>query len=372
MDSATRGTLRGHRLLGGLFAILLFAGAANGLLHLWWIGERLGAFEVLDWATGRATAAIDEEFARSFLPENDSLQLADSAWQYRFLGTLGRQVREGCPGWLFYEEALSDQPGGQAAFAARLEILHRLEREVARRGLRLLVVTVPDKARVVPQQTCGIGFAPHARARYDLWQQALTAEGVDHLDLLPVLRSGADPFYRTDVHWTAGGAEAAAAAVAGRVEQALGGQGPARYEVTGSEREEERIGDLIHLAGLEGAAPGWRPAGDLMRPRSVTLKSGGLLDPVAPPEILLAGSSFSRRSEFAGRLGLHSGRAVWNASLDGGRFIGAFADLLRADTPWPDSLRLVVWELSEYSLLLPLDDQERDLLAWLRSKDGEA
>jgi alginate O-acetyltransferase complex protein AlgJ len=78
-----------------------------------------------------------------------------------------------------------------------------------------------------------------------------------------------------------------------------------------------------------------------------------LLDDTAPAQVLLAGSSFSRRSGFADRLGRALGREVWNVSIDDGRFDRAFAAIWAKRATWPRSLRVVVWEMSEDALTEP-------------------
>ena len=71
--------------------------------------------------------------------------------------------------------------------------------------------------------------------------------------------------------------------------------------------------------------------------------------------MLLAGSSFSRRSAFAERLGEQLGREVWNVSLDDGQFDRALQAIWRERANWPKSVRVVVWEMSEDALSMPLE-----------------
>ena len=111
---------------------------------------------------------------------------------------------------------------------------------------------------------------------------------------------------------------------------------------------------MLKLAGLDGVPDGWRPAPDADMPESIRAQtSGGLLDDTPPAQVLLAGSSFSRRSGFADRLGRALGREVWNVSVDDGRFDRALAAVWRTRATWPASLRVVVWEMSEDALSGP-------------------
>ena len=221
-------------------------------------------------------------------------------------------------------------------------------------GIALLVVTVPDKSRVERDALCGLVRAPGHDARLARWEAELGKLGVPLVELSSALQAGAPAFYRTDVHMSQRGAELAARAVSDRASSILTGPGTQRYEVSTEGGPRPRPGDLLTLAGLDGVADGWRPAPDeetLQHVRPVA--SGGLLDEAPPVEILLAGSSNSRRSNFAERIGADLARPIWNLSRDGGKFSDALVDALSKRTQWPASVRLVIWEMSEMALSQP-------------------
>lgn len=357
------GEARAHRRIAWCVIALLVAGLALACASLARLVRDDPAFEptALDaWRDGgilhRVDRAIDVPYAPAF-------RRWQAALRYRLLGDLGAQVREGCPGWLFYADGLRPPPATasvgatDAALDARVATLHGYADALRRDSIALVVVTVPDKARVETEALCGLRQDRLMTARYDAWQRALTAAGVAHVALLDTLRAVRPAFYRTDVHWNAAGAQAAADAVGAAVEPLLGARGPVPFTTERAAVPTPRVGDLLKLAGLADVPDGWRPAPDVEVSETLHAQpGGGLLDESPPPEVLLAGSSFSRRSAFAERLGASLGREVWNTSLDDGQFDRALAAQWSQRGRWPKSVRVVIWEMSEDALSMPVAD----------------
>ncbi len=352
-----------HRALAWLAAVLLVVGLGMALVSLAPQAENGEPFDWAGWRDGtlghQVEGAIDVPYART-------LHRWQAALRYRVLGDLGQQVREGCPGWLFYADGLRPPPavagqvrqvgvpGADALLDARIATLRRYANALRKDGIRLVVVTVPDKARVEANALCGLHQDARITWRLAGWQQALDAAGVTRVELLPALQQASPAYFRTDVHWNASGAQAAANVIGAAVLPLLGGRGEVRFEHQQGTAE-PRVGDLLMLAGLGDVPDAWRPAPDLVAPQTISaVHSGGLLDEAPPAEIMLAGSSFSRRSEFAGRLGEQLGREVWNVSLDDGQFDRAMQAIWDKRATWPKSLRVLVWEMSEDALHLPV------------------
>jgi len=306
-----------------------------------------------------AAARVDNALK---LPWQAPVESLDAAWRYRFLGQLGTQVRQGCPGWLFYADGLRAPDGDlDAAFAARVGIMQTLVQQLRDRGVQLLVVTVPDKSRIAGQHLCGLSRPAATVAQLPRFVQTLDAAGVPHVALDKALAAmPGDAYYRTDVHLNQAGALWAAQAVADIARPMLGGNGEQHYQVETEAAAKPRMGDLVVLAGLENAPDGWRPALDIEVPEAVSMQaSGGLLDDGPEATVLLAGSSNSRRSNFAEQLGRLLQQPVLNQSQDGGKFADALMQSIGDSAQWPGSMQLVIWELSEMSLLQPLSPAER-------------
>lgn len=352
-----------HRALAWMVAVLLAVGFGVAVVALARQADSGEPFQWAGWRDGtlghQIEGAIDVPYARM-------LHRWQAALRYRVLGDLGQQVREGCPGWLFYADGLRPPPaaagqvqqvgvpGADALLDARIATLHRYADALRKEGIRLVVVTVPDKGRVEAQALCGLRQDARMTQRLIGWQQALDAAGIARVELLPALQQASPAYFRTDVHWNANGAQAAANVIGAALLPMLGARGDTRFEHQQA-APLPRVGDLLTLAGLDDASDAWRPAPDLVAQDTVSaVHSGGLLDDAPPVEVMLAGSSFSRRSEFAGRLGEQLGREVWNVSLDDGQFDRALQAVWNKRATWPKSLRVLVWELSEDALHLPV------------------
>ncbi|MGE8278997.1 MAG: alginate O-acetyltransferase AlgX-related protein [Stenotrophomonas sp.] len=354
---------RAHRASALVVALLLLVGLGAGTWMLAKAQLPADKLAPAQWADGAAGKAINDALK---LPMQGSADTWNAAVRYRLLGDTGAQVALGCPGWLFYRDGLRLQPGvGANVFAQRVKLMQHWSRQLQAQGVQLLVVAVPDKSRIEQAHSCGLRYSASMRERYGLWQDALGKAGVHGVDLLPVLHAGDTPvFFNTDVHMNRVGAQRAADAVAAQALPLLGGQGSQAFDQGPISAPKPRMGDLVVLAGLEHARPGWRPALDQEPEQTITpVRGGGLLDDTPPVEVLLLGSSNGRRSLFAERLGNAVGREVWNQSLDGGQFSGALLAAWPQRQQWPPTLKLVIWEFSEMALSLPLTDGEQAALA---------
>lgn len=348
---------RSHRLMAAIVLALLAAALALGVTSLVTRAKADPTFALADagaWRSGEAMRRIDRAIDVPYAP---FVRRASAALHYGLLGDLGPQVREGCPGWLFYADGLRPAPSAASlapadtAIRERVATLRRYADALHADGRTLVVVTVPDKARVETEALCGLHQDERMTARWAAWQRALDRDGIAHVDLLGPLTAARPSFYHTDVHWNARGAQAAADAVAGSVLPMVGGRGDTRFTIERDSGVQPRIGDLLRLAGLADVPNGWRPAPDVEMPETIRAeRSGGLLDDTPPAQVLLAGSSFSRRSGFADRLGRALGREVWNVSVDDGRFDRALAAVWAKRASWPSSVRVVIWEMSEDAL----------------------
>lgn len=348
-----------HRRAALCFAALLTAGLLLGVQQSTRAG--LGSLAPAQWLSGAAGTQLS---ATLRVPYRETLETADAAWRYRVFGQLGAQVRQGCPGWLFYTDGLrAPVPDAGAVMSARIALMRRLVARLRAEHVAVLAVTVPDKSRRETGALCGLSRPAETAAQLPRWQHALAEASVPQADLTSALASVPAPFYRTDVHLNQPGAAAAAQAVAAAALPLVGSRGALRYDVTRAAAATPRVGDLLTLAGLANAPAGWRPAPDRYVPEQFSQPaSGGLLDTGPAVTVMLAGSSNSRRSNFAEQLGQSLGAPVWNVSRDGGKFADALMQSMEDRAQWPPTLKLVIWEMSEMSLVQPLSAQEKAAL----------
>ncbi|MFG1393554.1 alginate O-acetyltransferase AlgX-related protein [Xanthobacter agilis] len=349
------------RILATLgFLALMFTGLGFVAVHLAGpaggrIATQANLPAVLD---GALTGAVDKAVVAA-LPALEGLQDIVAGLSYRMLGDAGPQVRAGCPGWLFLAEELVETRDGAAHLADRVKLAAKLKAAVEAKGAALVVLPVPDKADLSRATLCGLAVSLQARGRAEVWRRQSAGAGLDQVDIATDWPAGA--FLRTDTHWNDDGAAFAAHRVADHVIARLGpGTLPARV-VVGVPKD--RIGDLMRLAGLARTWPWSGPQPD-RQPEVGTAftRTGGLLDDVPAPTVLLAGSSYSRNSGFLDYLQDALDREVAQKSQDGGGFAGPLLDLLATD---PDSLsqtRLVVWEFPMRVLTQPLTAAERNFL----------
>lgn len=127
-------------------------------------------------------------------------------------GLLGESASEdvilGKEGWLYYATTLDDYRGQNLMtdreIWAAAHTLQLMQEYAAQNGTQMLFVIVPNKNEVYPEYMPAWALRtgePGNRARLDA---ALTAAGVDHLDLLPVLEAEkpTDQLYQCwDSHW---------------------------------------------------------------------------------------------------------------------------------------------------------------------------
>lgn len=351
-----------RKLTTALFLLVLAAGALAIGWHL--LSPPLSAAALTAatsgaaWRDGAVTAALDLK-VRQGVPSSPALDAGLRGLLYALTGDADPQVRAGCPDWLFLAEESASTPHGAANLLARVRLAAQLRAALARRGITLVSVPVPDKVEQAGARLCGLAVSSQARGRAAAWSAA-----TDHALLQIDLRRGwpRPGYWRTDTHWDRGGAAFAAGRVSATVRAMLPPGTTAMRERVGSVPQ-RRIGDLARLAGIERNAPPFAPAGEYDQERVLEIaRAGGLLDDVAVPPVLLAGSSYSLNSGFLDALQLALGREVSQQSRAGGGFSGALLELL-AHPARLDGVSVLVWEWPLRTVYQPLTADERAALS---------
>lgn len=310
---------------------------------------------------GKLTSELNDNLANTPLPEAAALGARYLLWQA--LGDTGKNVRVGCPDWLFLVDELRVYPQREQNALARAQNVVALNRALAQRGIALVVVVVPDKSRIEAAHLCGLNRAQRFAERIESWLTQLKAAGVVTVDLQPVLEAvvdaGQEAYLRTDTHWSEAGAEAAANAIAQRIKELNLQLTPEQaFSVTRKEAM-PRAGDLVRLAGLDKLPSTTQPRADNVAESVFTPQDDGtnasagaaaaddLFGDAGLPNTALIGSSFSRNSNFLPFLQAELRIKIGDFALDGGGFSKSaqayFASAAFKDTP-PS---LIVWEIPE-------------------------
>ncbi len=316
---------------------------------------------------GNATAAISH-FLQKANPLEGPLVTFDRVSSYLVTGDLGARVKRGCDNWLFLTDELTLHANRAANLARHVEIVKRVAAYLQSRHIGLVVVPVPDKSRVEAADLCGIDRPAAISGRLAEFSTQLQQAGIGLVDILrPMEATGGEVYYRTDTHWNERGAKAAADAIAAALRQA--GLAPAQraeFKIT-TDPMQERVGDLIRLAGLDRVAWPFRPRGDEEAATVVKQSAAanvGLLDETPPPELIVIGTSFSRRANFVPFLSLALTAPVDNRAEDGGGITNAAINYFAKPDFLKSPPRAIVWEIPERMIEEDVLDSDE---AWSKS-----
>ena len=337
---------------------------------------------LLSFSAAKDTPVLNGKLAQSFEKHYDQ------AFSLKAFGTnLWAAIdyslfEEGRPGvvvgrgdWLFTDEEF--KPATQPRQVQdNWALIEAVQAELKRRDIELVLLLLPAKARMYPEQ---LGRAQPVAAHSQLYSQALARmqdESLPGPDLLPVWRQAklqAPIFLRTDTHWTPYGAEVAAQSLAAYLfERGSLQPGDERF-VTAPGKTQTHKGDLLSFLPLEPYFAGLQPPSEPLQQRQTALADGqddssaAALFDEQPPSLALVGTSYSANPKwnFAGALKQALGSDLLNFAEDGHGPLVPMLRLLQSDPAQNAGLRLVIWEFPERYLLLPSDLSSFDA-AWLQ------
>ena len=332
----------------------------------WWACVGL----VVGLAAGVRAAELAGDLAKAFA--------ADCAAKAAAAERAGAVAVVGKDGWLFLAAELRHLGAGcfwgeGAAKASRatrpehadpLPAILDFKRQLDAAGVELLVVPLPAKAVIYPDEVCdavvvGVGTLP---PRLDVadrtFYELLRSSGVQVLDLVPQFmadRFGMEGplFCKQDSHLSGNGCVVAARPIADRIRDRLWLKGRPPLALSSQWRPIEISGDLSPSGG--GTTPEKRPA------RFVgTAAAGGGLEPVADdrasPIVLLGDSSnlvyhaggdlYAVGAGLPDQLALELGLALDVVAVRGSGSTAARMNFIRriqADPNYLKSKRLVIW-----------------------------
>jgi alginate O-acetyltransferase complex protein AlgJ len=359
--------LRASRITAVVFLLVLAVGFALSVVGLLRSSEdaktlRATAAEAPSLMSGSLTAAVDTAVEEHH-PLRSAAVSVLSATRYLLFGDATGAAVIGSGRWLFTAEELEHHPEDAARLDERLAQIAAAAARLAALDVDLIVALVPSKARLYAERLAPRlrGLADHPRLARAVAE--LGRLGIDAVDLQHAFAPAgvADPslFFARDTHWTPAGARVAAQAIAAEV--ARTGVRPERggNEYERVEEEPVRVdGDLLTFlpVGVLGEALGL--TSEVATPvRAMSVGEGGLGlfdDPVIP--VALVGTSYSRdeRWGFAEELKIALGADVLNVAAEGQGPFEPMRSYLESATIRDTRPDLVVWEIPERYLTLPV------------------
>ena len=358
-------------LAGACFALFIMFGVFStlyatsfGKLNLFPKGISWTPF--LDGDVSQAFAAA---LADAPVPSNAARIERGLSWVVA--GDLGPRVRRGESGWLFLGDELTVHEQPQLNTAQRKADVLKVQKILAAKGIKLLIVVLPDKSRI---EASHLGML-HRPARYvpraSQWVSELKLAGVEAVDLTATLsafkqKNGA-AFLKSDSQWTEQGAEAAARSVSAEVVRLKIVATPAQGLTVDKRIELNRPGDLIRLAGVEWLFDALQPQQDLAQETSfkvgsqaqdkgklstasassASAQTDDLFGDADLPNVVVIGTSFSRTSNFVSFIEKELNAKIANLARNGGDFSGAMNTYLSSVAFKKTPPKLVIWEIPE-------------------------
>ncbi len=288
--------------------------------------------------------------------------------EWRFLDDAGEKAVVGREGWLFYRPSVRyevERPaiGPESDSSDPLPAIRSFRDQLQARGIRLLVVPVPNKESIYPElltrRAQGLGVVVNEQTQHLL--DELDRNGIEHVDLFQVFRrvkqdqgrTGTGRLYLArDTHWSPAGVQAAAASIA---RQVLAGGVLSRGDHAYSERSvvAQRAGDLVEMLRSASIKGSLLPE-SVVCSRVVQSDSGAPYEDRPDSEILILGDSFLRiyEHDVPGAAGLIAhlarelGRPLASIVNDGGGSTLVRQDLARRPALLSNK-KLVIWEFAE-------------------------
>jgi hypothetical protein len=298
--------------------------------------------------------------------------------QWRLAATLGlgnEKVYVGRAGWLFFRPDLDHVTGPgflqRRALAKRrrggevwmdapepdpLPALMDLHRQLADRGIQLVVVPTPVKPTIEPEwlasRARGVD-SPLQNSSYAEFVRQLALAGIHVVDLAPrfveVQRAGDnDRYLRADTHWTPTGVDQAARVLAEAIEAAAGLEGPDSGLYRRRGVVVEGMGDIAQMLVLSAGQTWLKP--QRVEAQMVSDRAGKRWRAKRDSEILLLGDSFSNvysdptlgwggGAGLAEQLSFHLQRPLDKLAVNAGGALQARMQLQRALSAGDDRLK---------------------------------
>jgi hypothetical protein len=313
---------------------------------------------------------------------------------FKWLKDGGEKVLIGSSGWYFYKPGihymLARPELVEAAIATNNPtpaIVHFRD-QLAERGIRLLLVPVPNKESIYPDKVSSRAenlngvMAPRTRQVLD----KLRAHGVEVLDLFELFRASrqksnnaAEPplYLAQDTHWSPRGMDLAAKAAAHRLIE-LGWIAPGKTQYREKEARVARLGDLVHMLQSPMLEQATQPE-NIVASQIVGASDGKLYQDQSEAEILVIGDSFLRiyqqdaptSAGFIAHLAKELSQPMMSIVNDGGGST-LVREELSSRPIFLKNKKVVVWEFVERDLGLGIKGWQRTSLPAVSDSSPQA
>lgn len=338
------------------FTLLLAAVPAAQCWVEWRRGETPGVFRVFRERSFRESPGAFERSLEEASVTARALRPWMQAGQFFLIKDGGAKVHVGRNGWMFYTpgvNTITQRPqSGESTAREAIVAVTAFRDALAGRGIRLVVVPVPNKESVYPQWLSS-GCEPPTRIINPETRgffEGCAAAGVEVVDLFARFReeTRVPSYLRQDTHWSPHGIEVAARAVA----ECIGTTGEGGFQTRPV--VVSRHGDLVRMLQSPVIEAGFPP-------ESITATQvANTSAPTAP--VLVLGDSFSRIFQadeprdagFSAHLARHLGQPVASLVNDGGASTLVRQELFRRPQLLAKA-KVIVWEFTERDLRLGMD-----------------
>lgn len=328
--------------------------------------------QVLDLFRQRPTEKTIKSFENDLKEQSivaKSLRPTTQYLRYRAFGDVGEQALVGRDGWWFYRpdaryvtERCPSDAAAKTGFGPAVEAIVSFRDQLAQRGIHLLVVPVPGKPSVYPDQLTR--RAQPADSRVHEHTRTLLADlkaaGVETMDLFSTFAEARSHstskdtrawYLERDTHWSNAGARLAAEAVARKI-RALGWAPEKSLEYSVRPITVQRPGDVLRMLKCPPIEARFHP--ESVQCEQVIQPDGRPYRDDPASSVLVLGDSFLRIYErdepgsagFIAHLARELGRPVTSIVSDGGASTLVRQELARKPAMLTGK-RLVVWEFVE-------------------------
>ncbi len=297
----------------------------------------------------------------------DAVRPLVATGRYWLFDDVGTKAVLGRDGWWFFRTGVQfmvdrpvDDPEKGIGVPSAVSAIVDFRDQLALRGIELLVVPVPGKASVYPDQLTTRVDGPIRAEGTEALLAALEAEGVPTVDLFAAFkhyRQGkSDParllYQPRDTHWTPLGAELAAGIVAERVQEfGFAPKVQRNYEIRQVQATHQ--GDVLEMMELPWVEQGYDPIAWECR-QVLDAETGQPFISSDASEILLLGDSFLNIYEldqpgsagFLAHLARELARPLTYIVNDGGAST-LVRQRLQRNADKLQGKRLVIWEFVE-------------------------